>query len=48
LQNEHNFVSLIWILNKKVLVGTTLCKNLYWKFIRYASLQHFEFEFENI
>ena len=43
LQNEHNFVSLIWILNKKVLVhvGITLCKNVYWKLIRYVSLQHF-------
>jgi hypothetical protein len=41
LQKEHNFVSLIWILNKKVLVGITLCKNLYWKLIRYISLQHF-------
>jgi hypothetical protein len=28
-------------LNKKVLVGITLCKNLYCKLIRYVSLQHF-------
>ena len=31
----------IWILNQKVLVGITLCKILYWKCIRYVSLQHF-------
>jgi hypothetical protein len=27
--------------NKKVLVGITLCKNLYWKLIKYTFLQHF-------
>ena len=31
----------IWILNQKVLVGITLCTKLYWKCIRYVSLQHF-------
>ena len=41
IANEHNCVSLIWILNKKVLVGITLCKILYWKLIRYVFLQHF-------
>jgi hypothetical protein len=31
LQNEQDLLSLTWILNKKVFVGITLCKNLYWK-----------------